>query len=70
MKCLDCIRHLPACPKHAAEMKLKEKSRSFNLALAVKGWRVAETGRVCVHRELESDEMGTRQAKAAQYLTP
>lgn len=70
MKCLDCIRHLPACPKHAAEMKLKEKSRSNNLSLAVKGWWEAEIGRICVSHELESDEMDTRQAKATHYLTP
>lgn len=70
MKCLDCIRHLPACPKHAAEMKLKEKSRSINLSLAVKNWREAEMGRICLYHELESDEMDTRQAKAAHYLTP
>lgn len=68
MKCLDCIRHLPACPRHKREMQEKEESQRVAIREAVQGWKTAEISRICLRFELESDERSTREEKAARYL--
>ena len=68
--CLDCVGRVGhgRCAFHAAEDRQRERTFSALLQRTVEAMRADEIGRICARYELESDEMQTREEKAASIL--
>lgn len=66
-RCMTCIEHYEDC-EHRLEQMERERRRSENVSRLLAAHRQHDIARVCLDRELESDELSTRWHKAETIL--
>ena len=67
--CPNCMADYSSCKFHRMADDLREKNLRETIRGIVAHSKAERLGRICAKYELESDEMMTREEKAAAYTT-